>query len=222
MRNSTFEEATRCPDCNSDQIYVLQDDGSGMCWKCKALISGPIVGGFGYLEARRLRGLVPDEKSLNDRDKEEAAHEEVRKSVNEALRIARPDTVKPATGGAGAPPVAPPGPSLGSRVKGFFGAVKEKLTPKPKPATPTQARLKAPPSEPFAPRPEPPKAVPAGMPQMGQQWSVGPCTTCRLSEKIVGTVVKTKATGTSTRFVEIHSPKKGSGYYGCFFCAKEA
>lgn len=66
-----FNLITRCPECNSDKIYVFQDSDGGLCLKCKYIIDGHINGGLTSVEIRRMRGLLPTEETVNDRDRKE-------------------------------------------------------------------------------------------------------------------------------------------------------
>jgi hypothetical protein len=217
-----FEEATRCPDCNSDAIYVFQDSDGGLCTKCKAILTGIIKGGLSKMEVMRLRGDlkgVAAEATLNDRDRKAEAAAQVNAdvaklkqdvaglgksqampSVKDTPKTPQRETVK--------------GPSVIEKAKAWlFKGDKDKAAEPPKAAPPPPPAVKK------AELPPPPKLEPkeTGLPCIGDRWSVGPCAKCGLSSKRAGFVSRSKTAGTSTRFIEL-----ADGSYGCFFCSKKA
>jgi hypothetical protein len=230
-----FEESTRCPDCNSDKIYVFQDSDGGLCIQCKAMLTGIIKGGLSKMEVMRLRGDIKGaeaQQTQNDIDKKAdaavKASEDVAKLkkdmaalgslgksqsmpvVKEAPKTPQRETVK--------------GPSVIEKAKAFlFGGDKGKATgpqaapPPPAPAPPPIMVRKADPPPPVAAPVAVPDKKETGLPGYGQRWTVGPCGPCGIRNKTVGTVVRSKSTGTSRYFLELDN-----GYHGCFFCAKKS
>ena len=230
-----FEEATRCPECFSDKIYVFQDTEGGMCLKCKAMVSGIIRGGLSKMEVMRLRGDLKgaeQEKIQNEIDKKEEA--DAAKSAAAARASEDVAKLKRDVAGLGKsqimPVVAPnvpqrevvkkeSGPSLVDKAKAWLF---KKDDGKPKTAPPPPPKAAPPPPPPpvavvKAPEPPPPGKKETGLPMPGERWTVGPCSPCRLTSKMTGTVNRSKAAGTTSYFVQLDS-----GYHGCFFCAKKA
>ena len=226
--NDTFE-VTRCAECLSDQIYVLQEDGSGICWKCKAMIAGPIIGGFGYHEYLRLAGIVKTEETINSKDRAEVLREEVKRVVKmvSAPKAMEADieAAKRAIGLSAAsekpkpPPIpsAPSGPGLGAKIGKIFGKMADKVLDKLS-APPAPKAVAVPTPGAKAPAPVPvaaPVKTGSMVPNRGETWSVGPCKMCRLDRQVSGVVHGTKAAGTARTFVMLTS-----GNYGCFLCSR--
>lgn len=222
QEKARFEEQTRCPECNSDKIYAFQDMEGGICTRCKAIIyERTIKGGLSMLELNRMYGLIPVEETVNERDRKEEATEKARQDVvklKSDVANLNKSTVMPAV------PAGPKEPSLVEKAKAWLFKHGEKSPERPK--TPVVEEIKRKeepkiahpkPREVASPPPPPPSTVKeTGLPATGQLWSVGPCPSCRLPKKIEGAVTRSKASGTSARFIEI-----SSGHYGCFFCAKK-
>lgn len=219
-----FEEATRCPDCQSDQIYVMQDTDGGICVVCKAILTGPVKGGISYAEYARIKGILKaDPETINDLDrKAEAAEkakedvaklkadmERLNKSAVMPIRVATPirtmeapkvpKIVMPSPKDWPLKPKEEPkkekGPSIFKKAKDWLMTQVERK-PEPEPVTPTKE---------------------VGLPKIGEQWSIGPCKHCSLDKKYVGRVRNSKASKTCERFLVLEN-----GYYGCFFCAKKS
>ncbi len=227
-----FEEATRCPECFSDKIYVFQDTDGGMCLKCKAMVSGIIRGGLSKMEVMRLRGDLKGaeaEKIQNEVDKKEEA--EAAKSAAAARASEDVAKLKRDVAGLGKSQIMPavmpnvpqrevikkePGPSMMDKAKAWLFKKDDGKAATPPPPPPKAAPPPPPPPVAVVKAPEPMAKKETGLPMPGERWTVGPCTTCRLTRKDSGIVRQSKAAGTTTKFLVLDN-----GYFGCFFCAKK-
>jgi hypothetical protein len=217
-RKAMFEEATRCPECYSDKIYVFQDSDGGLCTKCKCLLTGQIKGGISKAELMRLRGEIPTEDTVNEKDRKaeeaEKAKQDVAKLKEDMARLNKSQIMSPVKDAPKTPKIE--GPSIIEKAKAWLfnpdkpkaaGAVAPKASPPPA-APPTPPIVKAPPVK------------ETGLPMPGEAWSVGKCSPCRLDGRYTGKVLRSKASRTSERFLEI-TTSTGT-VYGCFFCAKKS
>jgi hypothetical protein len=232
MMSIMFEEATRCPDCQSDRIYVLQDTDGGICLVCKAILSGPIKGGISYAVYAMENGILEEPETANDLDRKAIQAEEAKAAaakIKEDLAMARGLAVigrgLASMGRTAETPRIPmpepkkevlkkeeprkeepkkeKGPSIFQKAKSWLMAQGEKIkTASEKPATVTATAAKD------------PKEV--GLPKVGEAWSIGPCKTCRLTSRQSGKVKYAKAIGNSDHFIVLEN-----SYYGCFFCSKK-
>lgn len=217
-RKAMFEEATRCPECFSDKIYVFQDSEGGLCTKCKCLLTGPIKGGISKAELMRLRGELPTEETVNERDRKaeeaEKAKQDVAKLKEDMARLNKSQVMFPVKDAPKTPKIE--GPSIIEKAKAWL------FNPdKPKAAGAVAPKASPPPAAP----PPVVKAQPVketGLPMPGEAWSIGKCDKCRLDKRYIGNVTRSKASGTSSRFIELQETYSGANLFGCFFCAKKS
>lgn len=224
-----FEEATRCPDCLSEAIYVFQDLEGGLCTKCYCILTGQIKGGISKAELMRLRGEIPTEETINEKDRKaeeaEKAKQDVAKLREDMARLNKSQVMPPVKDAPKTPKVE--GPSIIEKAKAFlFGGDKGKATmpqaaPPPPRLTPDKVLQRRP--DPPPPEVKTAKSVKeTGLPMPGEAWSIGKCDKCVLPRRYLGRVVRSKASGTSSRFIEVSDGATGTVLYGCFFCAKKA
>lgn len=217
-RKAMFEEATRCPECYSDRIYVFQDSDGGLCTKCKCLLTGQIKGGISKAELMRLRGEIPTEETVNEKDRKaeeaEKAKQDVAKLKEDMARLNKSQIMPPMKDAPKTPKIE--GPSIIEKAKAWLfnpdkpkaaGAVAPKASPPPAASPPV---VKAPPVK------------ETGLPMPGEAWSIGKCDKCRLDKRCTGKVTRSKASGTSSRFIELQDAYSGANLFGCFFCAKKS
>lgn len=218
---SKFEEATRCQECLSDRIYAYQDTDGGMCLACGVQVTERIIkGGISYIETTLQQKLVDSDwvkgkkKILvaNELDKQEEQKEKIAKDVAKL----KTDIGALNKSSVTLPPIkeAPKGPSMAQKAKDWLlglGKAKEPAKPTEKPKKPEMVTTTT----------SPDNGSEVGLPKVGERWFIGPCRQCGINRKLGGTVVASKATRTSSRFIEVSVDGEGTRWYGCFFCAKK-
>ncbi len=227
-------EVTRCPECYSDKVYAFEEAEGGMCTKCKLLISGPIRGGIGKHEMRRLRGELPPPEVKEEPPKPSPVAVTANNVKAVVASLGKSSTAIPAVSGP------PKGPGVIQKTVGFIRRFQDewkktapKETPKPPPApvvppsappapsiTPNMmlTAIKAMTPGPVAPAPVTP-VTPAKLgPQIGETWQVGKCIICKNPpQKVAGTVVPTTV---GRKYVTIRD-SGGMYWSGCGLCAKK-
>jgi hypothetical protein len=219
MATKTFERQTICPDCYSNRIRVLEDDGSGVCWDCKCLIDAPIIGGFGRHEAMRLRGKIKPGRTANEIDKEQIEKERrdselLKDKIKKDLSVV--DEVKRLVTKKEEPKKEEPKKkgfferALGAMVEGFARGV-------------TKATDKANEIKDVSPIPkggEDIRRTRRPVNKNSDKWSVGPCMTCGIAGKFSGRGIRNTRLQGKSRYIVVDCGD-GRKRYGCLLCSQQ-
>lgn len=243
MEKTSAFDVTRCSDCGSDEIYAFQnDDGGGMCTKCKLMISGIIRGGLSQFELRRRRGEITvkevDDKAIIEKERAQARNiETIRQNVEivkKQLELSKSSTTlrpvistvpvlseKPAV-------QKPKGPGFIEKTVGMFRKFQDELK-KTEPKEDSYVDLPKKKETMVTVTPISPAPVPApasnGKPQIGERWTLSKCIVCKRTASIAGEVKSTvehnSRLGYPKGYVWIWSDVVGA-QKGCPLCAKKA